>query len=69
MEIILLSVACVANSVAIILLWVSHRRGNRRGKGSTYADLKRAFEMQKKLDSINGYGRDLSDTFHRIYHD
>lgn len=69
MEIVLLSCACAFNSVAIILIWVSLRRGNRRGKGATYSDIKRAFEMQKKLDSINGVGRDLSDTFHRVYHD
>lgn len=61
MEIVLLSCACVFNSVAIILIWVSLRRGNRWGRGATYSDLKRAFEAQKMLDKINGVGSDFSD--------
>lgn len=69
MEILLLFIVCVVYGVAIILLWVSHFRGNRRGKGVFRSDLKSAFELQKKLDGINAAGRDLSNTFHHLYHD
>ena len=66
---ILLALSCILNSVSIILIWVSLRRGNRLGRGASYSDLKRAFELQKKLDEVNASGRDLSGTFNHFYHD
>lgn len=53
MEIILLAVACIAISVAIVLYLVSHRRGNRLGKGLSVDDLRRAERLQKVMDRIN----------------
>lgn len=71
MEIILLSIACVANSVAIILLWVSHCRGNRRGKGMSYSDIKRAMEnahkMQNYYDKVRLSGQRLHEEFNHLY--
>lgn len=71
MEIILLSIACVANSVAIILLWVSHRRGNRRGKGMSYSDIKRAMENARKMQDYYARIRvsrmDLNDKLNDLF--
>lgn len=52
MEIILLSLACVLNSAAIILLSVSLIRGNRRGKGPSISDLRRADALQHYYESV-----------------
>lgn len=52
MEIVFLSIACIANSVAIILLWVSHIRGNRQGKGLSLSDLKNADSLQRYFDKV-----------------
>lgn len=67
MVIILLSIACVANSVSIILLWVSHFRGNRRGRGMTYADLKRSLEIQQKMADINHVGDKFVDYYRKAF--
>lgn len=63
MVIIFLALSCIVNSVSIILLWVFLRRENRWGKGASYSDLKRAFELQRNLEEVNRAGRGLSETF------
>lgn len=65
MEILLLSVSCIANSIAIIFLLVSHFRGNRsKGKGMSYADIKRSFEISRMMDSVNRSGDRFAE-YHR----
>lgn len=62
MEIIFLSIGCIANSIAIIILLVSHFRGNRsKGRGMTYADIKRSFELNRKMRDVNHAGDVFSD--------
>lgn len=53
MEIIFLSVGVIADSLAIILLWVSHVRGNRVRKGViTKDDLRRFDALQKYYEMV-----------------
>lgn len=48
MEIIFLSIGVIADSIAIILLWVSHVRGNRKREGVfTADDLRRANALHR----------------------
>lgn len=68
MEIILLSIACIMNAAAIILHLVSHIRGNRRkGFGATYADIKRAMEMQRYMEKANKAGESIYDQIQQFY--
>lgn len=68
MEIILLSVACIANSVAIVIHLVFHSRGNRRkGFGCSYADMKKAMEMQRFPDKSRKTADLLHDTVLKHY--
>ena len=68
MEIILLSIACVMNSAAIIIHLVSHIRGNRRKGGlledfkPSFDDLKRASEMQRFMEGTKKTADLLHDT-------
>lgn len=53
MEIIFLSIGVIADSVAIILLWVSHVRGNRKRKSViTKDDLRRADALQRYYEMV-----------------
>lgn len=52
MEIIFLSIACIANSLDIILLLVLLFRENRRGKGLSISDLHRADVLQRYYESV-----------------
>lgn len=53
MELLLLSISCFCNSVAIIFLAVSHIRGNRRGRGPSLSDLKNADSIQRYFDKVS----------------
>lgn len=52
MEIIFLSISCIANSLAIIILLVLHIRENRWGKGSFIDDLRRAAVLHRYYESV-----------------
>lgn len=68
MEIILLSIACIMNAAAIIIHLVSHIRGNRRkGFGATYADIKRAMEVQRYMEKANEAGKSVLDKAQQLY--
>lgn len=68
MEIIFLSIGVIADSIAIILLWVSHIRGNRsKGRGMSYADLKRSMELAHKMESINSSGDRLVEHYRKAF--
>ena len=68
MEIILLSIACIMNAAAIIIHLVSHIRGNRRkGFGASYADIKRAMELQRYMEKANKAGESVHDQIIQLY--
>lgn len=68
MEIILLSIACIMNAAAIIIHLVSHIRGNRRkGFGASYADIKRAMEMQHYMQEADQVGKSVQDKIQQLY--
>lgn len=52
MELLFLSISCICNSVAIILLVVLHFRENRRGEGPTISDLRRADALQCYYEKV-----------------
>lgn len=52
MELLLISILCICNSVAIIFLAVSHIRGNRRGKGLSLSDLRRADALHRYYEKV-----------------
>lgn len=53
MVIYFLSILCIANSLAIILLLVLHIRENRRGKGRpSIEDLRGADALQRYYESV-----------------
>lgn len=68
MEIILLSIATIINSVVILVHLVSHIRGNqRKGFGATYADIKRAMELQRHMEKANQAGMSVYDKIQHYY--
>lgn len=52
MEIIFLSISCIANSLAIIIILVLHIRENRCGKGLSVADLRIVDALHRYYESV-----------------
>lgn len=71
MEIVLLSIACVLNSVAIFIHLVSHFRGSRRKRLEDFkpssVDLERDSEMQRFMDGTKKTADLLHDTILKHY--
>lgn len=68
MEIILLLIACLMNSVAIIVHLVFHIKENRRkGFGASYADIKRAMRVQRYLEKADQAGKSVLDSTQHFY--
>lgn len=64
MEIIFLSIGVIADSIAIILLWVSHVRGNRkRERVITKDDLRRADALHRYYEMVVN----SSNPFERLF--
>lgn len=66
MDLLLLSISCICNSVAIILVLVLHFRENRRGKGLSLRDLRQADALhryyEKVVNSSNPFDRLKTDS-------